>query len=67
MNITEFALQVELDDTLAEQLGKSVVDMLLLEPKKNGRYVTAWGDKTLMGVGKCVARLAKEVANATDQ
>ena len=46
-----------IDDTLAEKLGKTLAELLNLPLKKNGRYDTAWGDKTPIGLFRSVERV----------
>jgi len=51
-------------DEQYETLGKSIVHFLGLKPNKiTGRYDTEWGDKTLVGIGRCVERCVNDVAS----
>ena len=55
--------EYELTDEQYTELGQSVVDFLgLKQNKETGRYDTKWGDKTALGIGRCVERC---VENAT--
>lgn len=43
-----------------EKLGADVIAVLGLKKNKQGRYNTAWGDKTVQGIGATVSRLYNE-------
>jgi len=49
-----------MNDKQAIGLGKSIADILGLKMNKEGRYNTAWGTKTMQGLGLTVLRLVKE-------
>ena len=51
---------MEWDNTLAEQIGNRLIELLDLKVKSNGRVNTSGGDKTPVGLAKTVKRLIEE-------
>ena len=37
-----------------QKIGETLIEILQLKVKKNGRVVTSWGDKTPIGLAKTV-------------
>lgn len=54
-----------LTNTQAEQLGTQIIAILDLKVKPNGRVDTLWGDKTVIGLGRTIARLTENAVNET--
>jgi hypothetical protein len=48
------------DNTLAEQIGNKLIDLLDLPVKENGRVDTSGGDKTPVGLAKTILRVIEE-------
>lgn len=46
-----------MEDSEYAKIGKNIVDLLNLKIKKNGRIDTNWGDKTFIGIGKCIEQI----------
>jgi len=42
------------------KIGKEVIYLLHLKKNKDGRYDTAWGDKTVLGLGATIERIVIE-------
>lgn len=51
---------MEWDNTLAEQIGNKLIELLDLRVKDNGRVDTSGGDKTPVGLARTVKRLIAE-------
>ena len=51
---------MEWDNTLCEQIGNELIELLDLKVKENGRVDTSGGDKTPIGLAKTVKRLIEE-------
>ena len=44
-----------------EKLGLKIVELFSLKPDKTKRYNTAWGTKTLLGLGRTIFRITNEI------
>ena len=47
-----------LEDT--QEFGEEIAELFDLQPLEDGRYHTAWGDKTAEGIARCVERIYRE-------
>ena len=47
-------------DFEAMQVGKAIAELCGLKEGKDGRYKTSFGDKTVIGLGRCVERVMVE-------
>lgn len=49
-----------------EKIGQEIVDLFELKPTQplkgdlESKYITAWGSKTVVGIGRCVSRIVEE-------
>lgn len=50
----------ELTEKQYEMLGNRIISFLYLAKNENKRIDTTWGDKTPIGLGKCIHRMLKE-------
>ena len=42
------------------EIGRDIAELLHLKQNKDGRYDTAWGTKTSLGIFLCIERIIKE-------
>jgi hypothetical protein len=47
-------LKIEISEEEETKRGENLVRLFSLKSKKNGRYETAWGDKTALGLFRTV-------------
>lgn len=55
----------ELPDTYYTDIGLTVIDALNLRPNLTGKYNTGWGTKTVLGLGRIVARIVEDAKAVT--